>query len=476
MTAGRTIGRYQLHAQVGADGMATVHLGRLLGPVGFARMVAIKRLHPQFAKDPEFVSMFVDEARLAARIRHPNVVSTLDVVAEEGELFLVMDYVHGESLSRILKTLAAHGERIPPKMAAAILVSTLHGLHAAHEANDEKANPLNVVHRDVSPENILVGVDGIPRVLDFGVAKAAGRVGHTRDGQLRGKIAYMAPEQLRQGEIGRAVDIYAAGVVLWEALANKRLVVGDSEAAVIERVLYGSFERASDYTPELPRAIDDVLQKALSRDPQARYATAREMATAVEAVLGVASMHELADWVSSVARVSLERRARAVAAIEADTTAPHVEEVSSRRHGRDETTVTTTTLTTPQLELPSPARALDPHRVAPWRRRAIIVAAGALIAVVGVGSMIAATSGPSHAPAREEGNVGMGARSTKARATASTPTPSVTPSTSDVAAPASTPSSEPSQAPSSKPLEPAMPTPLPPKRKPKPPPKPDFGY
>src|SRR5262245_394878 len=150
--------------------MATVHLGRLLGPVGFSRTVAIKRLHAQFATDPEFVSMFLDEARLAARIRHPNVVPTLDVVATEGELFVVMEYVHGESLSRLIKEEARNGRRIPPRIAASLISGTLQGLHAAHEARDERGNPLNIVHRDVSPQNILVGSDGIARVLDFGVA------------------------------------------------------------------------------------------------------------------------------------------------------------------------------------------------------------------------------------------------------------------------------------------------------------------
>src|SRR5689334_18826919 len=156
--------------------MATVHLGRLLGPVGFSRTVAIKRLHSQFASDPTFVSMFVDEARLAARIRHPNVVPTLDVATLGGELLLVMEYVPGESLSGLMRTVFEAGERIPPPVTAAIVCGVLEGLHAAHEARTEDGEPLDIVHRDVSPSNVLVGTDGIARVLDFGIAKAAFRV------------------------------------------------------------------------------------------------------------------------------------------------------------------------------------------------------------------------------------------------------------------------------------------------------------
>src|SRR5262249_30807867 len=162
--------------------MATVHFGRLLGPVGFSRTVAIKRLHAHFAADPEFVSMFLDEARLAARIRHPNVVPTLDVVATAGELFLVMDYVPGETLSRLIAASNAQRRWIPLPIAAAMACGVLHGLHAAHEAKSERGAPLGIVHRDVSPQNLLVGTDGVPRVLDFGVAKAAGRLQTTRDG------------------------------------------------------------------------------------------------------------------------------------------------------------------------------------------------------------------------------------------------------------------------------------------------------
>src|SRR5690349_1142721 len=185
----KLVGRYALFEEIACGGMAAVHVGRLVGPVGFSRTVAIKRLHPQYAKDPEFVTMFLDEARLCGRIRHPNVVPTLDVVATEGEIFIVMEYVAGEALSKLMKTAWQKNIPVPPRVAATILSSVLHGLHSAHQTKDEHGRELGIVHRDVSPQNILVGSDGTSRVLDFGVAKAAGRMQTTRDGQVKGKIA-----------------------------------------------------------------------------------------------------------------------------------------------------------------------------------------------------------------------------------------------------------------------------------------------
>ncbi len=312
----RVVGRYALYDEIAAGGMATVHFGRLLGPVGFSRTVAVKRLHPQYAKDPEFVAMFLDEARLAARIRHPNVVPTLDVVATEGELFLVMDYVQGESLSRLVRAARSQGQSVPLAVVTAILSGTLHGLHAAHEAKNERGEPLGIVHRDVSPQNILVGVDGVPRVLDFGVAKAAGRAQTTREGQIKGKLAYMPPEQLRGGIISRAVDIYAASVVLWETLTAQRLFAGDNEGEILAKVLEAEVPPPSRLVPGLPRALDEVTLRGLARDRQARFATAREMALALERCTRLAPPSEVGEWVERTAGQVLVMRAQNLAEIE----------------------------------------------------------------------------------------------------------------------------------------------------------------
>src|SRR5438270_1864420 len=197
------VGRYTVHGELAAGGMATVHIGRMGAAGGFAKLVAIKRMHPQFAKDPDFLAMFLDEARLVTRIRHPNVVQSLDVIVEGGEVLLVMEYIHGDALSRINRVLRSQQARIPLRIAVAIISGVLHGLHSAHEAKSERGEPLGIVHRDVSPQNVLVGTDGAPRVLDFGVAKAAGRTQQTREGQIKGKLSYMAPEQLRGAPVSR---------------------------------------------------------------------------------------------------------------------------------------------------------------------------------------------------------------------------------------------------------------------------------
>src|SRR5580698_4220550 len=202
----RRVGRYLMLDRIAAGGMAVVHIGRLIGPAGFARTVAIKRLHEHLSGDPEFTSMFLDEARLAACVQHPNVVATLDIVRDQGDLFLVMDYVLGESLSSLIAEARQKREPIPLRIVSSVVIGVLSGLHAAHEARTDRGEPMNIVHRDVSPPNVLVGADGVARVVDFGIAKAAARMHATEDGKLKGKIAYMAPEQLKRADVDRRAD------------------------------------------------------------------------------------------------------------------------------------------------------------------------------------------------------------------------------------------------------------------------------
>ncbi|MBW2528109.1 MAG: protein kinase [Deltaproteobacteria bacterium] len=302
--------------------MAKVHLGRLIGPVGFSRTVAIKRLHPGYAKDPEFVSMFVDEARLAARIRHPNVVPVLDVVRTEDELFLVMEYIQGESLERLMTLARRRGLPIDPKYVVAIMLGVLHGLHAAHEATGESGDLLNIVHRDVSPQNVMVGTDGVPRVFDFGIAKARGRLQTTEKGQVKGKLQYMSPEQLSGGAIRREADIYAAGVVLWEALTGRPLFRGETDMMLLAQVLRGVQEPPSAHVEGLPKELDDVVMRAVSVDPADRFASARDMAVALEATCPGCSALHLGEWVQQVATRSLELRAQRVKNIESQPGLP----------------------------------------------------------------------------------------------------------------------------------------------------------
>ncbi len=317
MAAPTVLGRYELHAPIATGGMASIHLGRVRGAAGFERTVAIKRLHPQYATDPHFVAMFMDEARLVARIRHPNVVPVLDVVADQNELFLVMEYVHGESLAALVLTSGdGDGEPAPPGIAAAIFVDVLHGLHAAHEATTAAGEALGIVHRDVTPHNVLVGTDGASRIADFGIAMATQRAQKTQEGQLKGKLCYVAPEQLLGAAIGRTTDVYSASVSLWEALTGRPLFSGEHEGRIIERVLVGATRAPSSYAPDVPLALDDVVMRGLSMRPHKRFPTARDMALALEKSVALPPASVVGEWVAARARVKLARRAAAIEALD----------------------------------------------------------------------------------------------------------------------------------------------------------------
>jgi serine/threonine-protein kinase len=259
--------------------MASVHFGRLIGAAGFSRTVAIKRLHESLAQDPEFVEMFMDEARVAARIRHPNVVPTLDVVALDQELLLVMEYIPGESLALLLKRARLTRKPAPIPVVVAILMEALHGLHAAHEA--------------------------------------LGEAGEPRAGQIKGKIRYMAPEQLRgQGNVTRAADIYAASIVFWEALTGERLFKGDNDAEVMYQVLHGRADPPSRVRPDVPRAIDEIVMRGLRPEPGDRFATAQAMAVALEGAVPLVGRSTVAAWVHENAGDAIQRRKERLAFVE----------------------------------------------------------------------------------------------------------------------------------------------------------------
>ncbi len=265
--------------------MATVYLGRISGAGGFQRFVGIKRLHAHLAREPEFIQMFLDEARLAARIHHPNVVPILEIGTGEQGYYIVMEYVEGGTLAQLIARTVRSGRRLPAHVASRILVDVLAGLHAAHELADDDGNPLGIVHRDVSPQNILIGVDGSARLTDFGVARATSSLSTTRTGQLKGKLAYMAPEQARAAkDIDRRADVFAAGVVLWEALEGRRLFKGDGEADTLHKVLNDPIPRLTDAVPSVPAELEAVLEGALDRDRTQRFATAAAFADALERV------------------------------------------------------------------------------------------------------------------------------------------------------------------------------------------------
>ena len=308
--AGGLDARYVVYGEIASGGMASVQYGRLLGPHGFTRPVAIKRLHPHFAKEAEFLSMFIDEARLSSRLVHANIIHTLDVIQTPGELALVMEYVHGESLWTLLRLAREQGRTVPLAVASSLIASTLHGLHAAHEARGDAGEPLEIVHRDVSPPNILVGSDGIPRLLDFGIAKALGRMHSTPSGEIKGKLGYVAPEQLHASHVDRRTDVYGASAVLWEALTGAALFDGPSEPAIVHRVLYDKIEAPSAHRKDVPEQLDAIVLKGLARGMTDRFSTAHEMALAIERSTRLATQSEIVRWLQEIAGDQLAARSR----------------------------------------------------------------------------------------------------------------------------------------------------------------------
>jgi len=299
------VDRYELMGEIASGGMATVYLARLTGMGGFQRFVAMKRLHPHLASEKEFVEMFLDEARIAARIHHPNVVPILEVGASTVGYYLVMEYIEGDTLARLLARAASTGKKLPVSIALRIAIDMLSGLHAAHELHDDQNQPVNLVHRDVSPQNVLVGQDGIARITDFGVARAASRLTATRVGQLKGKIAYMAPEQAAGAEdLDRRADVFSSGIVIWEALAQKRLFKAENEAATLSRVIAEPVPLLFQIAPQVSKEVSGIVMRALDRDVNKRFLTCAAFADALEAAAAlkdkVATPRELAAYVAEV--------------------------------------------------------------------------------------------------------------------------------------------------------------------------------
>ncbi len=327
--------RYEILRRINNGGMATVYLGRLRGVHGFSRLVALKAMHAHYATDAKFAAMFVDEARVTALLRHPNIVSTLDVISTNGSLLLVMEYIEGESLAGLAA--AAQDESLPISIGCAIVHDMLLGLHHAHEAKDDEGRPLGIIHRDVSPQNVIVGLDGLARVLDFGIAKARNSCTASETGTIRGKIPYMAPEQLGGRAIDRRADVYGAGVVLWETLTGRRLFQGDN-IALMSRILTESVPAPSSINPAISPDLDALVARALARDPKDRFTTAEEMAEALERCVRIATRAEIAQWVGAASTP----KARApftsdVAFVLPASEAPPLRTRSERRSSRFET-------------------------------------------------------------------------------------------------------------------------------------------
>jgi serine/threonine-protein kinase len=285
MSVTKRVGRYEVVGELAQGGMAEILLGRLTGPSGFERVVVVKRILKRYASQPSFVSMFLDEARIAASIRHPNVVQVFELGEDGDDLFLVMDYLEGESLASLLRRLVARGETLSIECAGYVAEQALAGLHAAHELKGVDGSMQNVVHRDVAPDNVFIGYDGTVRLLDFGIAKAADRITRTEAGELKGKFAYMSPEQCAGKALDRRSDLFSVGVVLFEALTLRKLFRRASTLATMRAVLDDPIPRVREFRPECTQAIDAVVARSLERNLASRWATALDFRSALRDAL-----------------------------------------------------------------------------------------------------------------------------------------------------------------------------------------------
>lgn len=401
-----TVGRYLLHRQIARGGMATIHIARLMGDEGFSRIVAAKRLLPEFAEDTEFVAMFMDEARIASKVHHPNVVPVLDLVTTTDEVMLVQEYVHGVPLHVLLRTAHEAGKKIPVRIAVSIAAQTLAGLHAAHTTLDEMGEPLDIVHRDVSPQNVMVAVDGSARLLDFGVAKATMAAHVTRDGTFKGKLAYSAPEQVR-GKPVQQSDVYALAVVLWELLVGHRMHgTAQGEAELVATILGGKIPPITEALAneadwgaidsdewKALSAIEPIVQKGLAVEVADRFQTASEMEAALAKAVPPASISEVAAWVKSLGKDFIENRDKVIAAEEASwrKTAPSTSVRRTPVPGEVRRSATEIPFSPSSPSSPS-AATLPPHP-ASLKTRALIGVLCVLVLLLSVGVVFAMHGG-----------------------------------------------------------------------------------
>ena len=282
---GQTVGRYEFLVPIAQGGMAAVWAARLKGTRGFTKTVAVKTMLPTISDNPHFEQMFLDEAQLASRIRHPNVAESLDLGEQDDLLYLVMEFVDGEPLSSI-RRVAAKRDGVPRPIAVKIVQDAAAGLHAAHELKDEHGESVGLVHRDISPQNVLLTFDGVVKIVDFGVAKAAGRtVEHTNSGQIKGKPPYMSPEQALGKEIDRRTDIFALGIILYQLTTGKHPFRGENDMITLQNIVSDRpIIPPRAYDKEYPKPLEAVVLKALDRDPDKRHQTAAELEAALDRV------------------------------------------------------------------------------------------------------------------------------------------------------------------------------------------------
>ena len=391
-------GKYRLIAELGHGGMAEVFLAIASGPAGFNKLVVLKQIRDQLADDPEFLAMFLDEARLAARLNHPNVVQTNEVGEDGRRYFIAMEYLEGQPLNRIVQRLAKDG-RLTLPMHVRILIDALAGLHYAHELTDFDGTPLQVVHRDATPHNIFVTYAGQVKVVDFGIAKALGSSAETRAGVLKGKVSYMAPEQALGEKVDRRADVFAVGIMLWEALAGRRPFKGQNDVVILQKLVAGDIPSPGTVRDDIPELLEAICMKSLAHDREERYATAEDMQRALEAALEhLGERPQLRAVGDLVAKTFADERVRIRGVIEAQmagirTTGefPAPEITASRSMGR---------LALPRIDAPATGSG---SIASPQRRASITSEAGSGLRSdsSNISSLTANTTlaEPTHAPA-----------------------------------------------------------------------------
>ncbi len=314
LTPGARLDRYELVCPIAQGGMAQVWVGRIQGRHGFEKLIAIKTILSEHAADPRFQRMFLDEARIVANIRHPNVAQILDLGQEGDLMYLVLEWVDGDSVSSLRRVVHGEGEKLPLGLVLRIVSDTLSGLHAAHEIKSADGRSLGVVHRDVSPANVLVSQSGEVKVIDFGVAKALDRLSEeTSAGVIKGKVAYMAPEQALGRDVDRRADIWAAGVMLYQLLSGRSPYEGENQLATLARLVKG-------LPPEpirgVPQEITEVVYTALSYDPDGRFATADEMHRTLEKIIiqvcGPTTQSDIAAYVADKLAPRINKRQKLI--------------------------------------------------------------------------------------------------------------------------------------------------------------------
>ena len=280
-------GRYVLLERIGQGGMAEVFRAVARGTQGFARILVVKRILPELSKDPRFVQMFIDEAKICALISHPNVVQVYEFGRLADTHFMTMEYIHGRNLSVVMEKLASAGRLSPPDVICEIIRQACLGLHHAHTMTNAEGNPLQIIHRDVTPANLMLGFNGAVKVLDFGIARAAEELKETKTqaGAVKGKIAYLAPEQIHRKPIDHRIDIYALGVVMHECLTGQRLFKADNPLAAMKSILEMPVPPPSSVNAAIPKKVDQIVARALTRDPNLRYSSMKTMALDLESAL-----------------------------------------------------------------------------------------------------------------------------------------------------------------------------------------------